>query len=171
LKKLIAGLFGMLFALTMLCSCREASRSGFFSYQDTLSETVIFVESDKGEYRIRLTFEDGDDGRECKKAEYLSPKEISGLVFRKKGDEITAEYNGLNVTAAHFDKEEIFAVSELFFLESADITHIRSRNGNSIADGNSGELLWTVITDKNGTPLEIRSSGKLNCTVKIESLK
>ncbi len=144
--------------LLSLSACTQ-STEGFFDYQKTVRRVDGVLCFDGCEYGVILEFKkatEDEKPKQCRRLEYTSPEEVSGLVFERDGDKISAALLDIRISGEYFDCEKIFFAEKLFSLKEEDLYSISGgEDGTTVGQGKNEECLWQVTTGKDGLPKNI----------------
>ena len=168
-------LSALIIVFLLLLSACTRDTAGFFDYQKAVSRLDGILCFDGCEYGVIMEFKNiGEETltKQCRRIEYTSPKEVSGLVFERTGDGVTAALPDISIPADHLDCERIFFLEKLFSLNEEDLYSISAKkDGTTVGQGKNGECMWQVTTGKDGLPTNIVYEGSFGeIELKIEKL-
>lgn len=145
-----------LLAAISLFGC-TAEKERVFDYQDKLSRVTGTVTENGREYKVEMCFaKDGEGKIYCRRIEYLSPKELEGLIFTLEGENITAEADGVRIADSWFVPESVFRFQRLFSFSETDVFEIKTKNDkNTYVKGKNTQASFFVVTDREGMPKKI----------------
>ena len=154
MKKAAFLILVFVFAVSLFSCKKEEGR--VFDYQDDLRSVRGTFSAGDEKSEMALYFEKTEEGRRCRRIEYLSPDSLSGISYTLEGDKITAELDGIRIAFSYFSAEKVFALSRLFLLCEEDIYEIKSsENKTTTVYGKNGASAWEVVTSKEGIPVRI----------------
>ena len=149
-----AFLFAVLMGAVLLTGCTgQTSAEGFFGYQEKLCEvTGIWREGDC-ERGVVITFDEGGNVS----ISFTSPDTLSGITFVLADGVPKVTCGEMTVELSEESAVSLLRLSRLFSLREEDIESVKAADdGCTEADGSGDGYTWTVITDSEGIPGEIR---------------
>ena len=163
---LLASLAGAM----LLTGCTgQTSSEGFFGYQEKPSEvTGIWCEGDS-ERGVGITFDGGGNIS----VSFTSPDTLSGITFMLENSVPKAICGEMTVELSGESARSLLRLSRLFSLREEDIESVKAADdGCTEAHGSGDGYTWTVITDSEGIPCEIRyTENGIESVLTVENIK